>query len=153
VKAPTPRRLCKYVMQCLRLGSYFDSPGDGRSAPQIPARALLWALLVGRFLRERAFHAVEALGRSSARWAPQVETSFGDDALGYFTKRLRASATRAALALALHQAKRHEAFDDTPFIGLAVDGTTLGRCHTRGCRLCRPIATRPARLPATVITW
>jgi hypothetical protein len=38
----------------------------------------------------------------------------------------------------LHQAKRHKAFDDTPFIGLAVDGTTVGRCQTRGCRLCRP---------------
>lgn len=138
MKAPTPRRLWKYVTQCLRLESYLDSPGDGRTAPQIPARALLWALLVGRFLRECAFHAVEALVRSSARWALQVETSFGDDALGYFTERLRASATRAALVLALRQAKRHKAFDDTRFIGLAVDGTTVGRCQTRGCRLCRP---------------
>jgi len=138
VKAPSPRRLWKYVTRCLRLQSYLDSPGDGRTAPEIPARALLWALLMGRFLRECAFHAVEALVRSSARWALQVETSFGDDALGYFTERLRASATRAALALALHQAKRNKAFDGTPFIGLAVDGTTVGRCHTRGCRLCRP---------------
>jgi len=138
VKAPTPRRLWKYVTRCLHLQSYLDSPGDARSAPLIPARALLWALLISRLLREWAFHAVEALVCSSARGALQVERAFGDDALGYFTERLGASATRAALALALHQAKRHKAFDDTPFIGLAVDGTTLGRCQTRGCRLCRP---------------
>jgi len=138
VRAPSPRRLWKYVTRCLRLQSYFDSPGDGRSAPLIPARTLLWALLLSRLLREGAFHAVEALVGSSARAALQVETAFGDDALSYFTERLRASATRAALAQVLHQAKRHKAFDDSPFIGLAVDGTTVGRCQARGCRFCRP---------------
>jgi hypothetical protein len=99
---------------------------------------LLWALLLSRLLREWAFHAVEAMVRSPARAALQVERDFGDDALSYFTERLRASPTRGALAWVLHQAKRHKAFDDSPFIGLAVDGTTVGRCQARGCRFCRP---------------
>jgi hypothetical protein len=138
VKGPSPQRLWKYIARCLRLQSYLASPGDGRTAPQIPAPVLLWALLLSRLLREYAFHAVEALVHSSARRALQVETSFGDDALGYFTERLPAAPTRAALAAALRQAKRHKAFDGSRFIGLAVDGTTVGRCHQSLCKLCRP---------------
>lgn len=76
--------------------SYFQSPGDGRARPQIPAKALLWSLLIGQLLREYAFHAVEALVRSVARRALGVSRSFGDDALGYFTERLDAAPTRAA---------------------------------------------------------
>jgi hypothetical protein len=99
---------------------------------------LLWALLLGRVLREYSFHAVEALVHSSARRALQVATAFGDDALSYFTERLPAAPTRAALAAVLRQAKRHKAFDHSPFIGLAVDGTTVGRCQKSTCKLCRP---------------
>ena len=91
----------KYLARCLRLQSYLLSPGDGRTAPQIPARVLLWALLLGRLLREYSFYAVEALVHSSARRALQITTSFGDDVLGYFTERLPAAPTRAALATAL----------------------------------------------------
>ncbi len=138
MKGPSPQRLWKYITRCLRLRSYLESPGDGRTAPQIPARVLLWALLLGRLLREYSFHAVEALVRSSARRALQVATSFGDDVLGYFTERLPAAPTRTALADALRQAKRHKAFDDSPFIGLAVDGTTVGRCLQSACPWCRP---------------
>jgi len=82
VKGPSLQRLWKYIARCLRLHSYLVSPGDGRTAPQIPARVLLWALLLGRLLTEYAFHAVEASVHSSARRALQVETSFGDDAFG-----------------------------------------------------------------------
>jgi Transposase DDE domain len=138
VKGASPQRLWKYIARCLRLQPYLESPGDGRTAPQIPARVLLWALLVGRVLREYSFHAVEALVRSPTRRALQVATSFGDDVLGYFTERLPAAPTRAALAAALRQAKRLKAFDLSPFIGLAVDGTTVGRCHQSTCKLCRP---------------
>jgi len=35
-------------MRRLRLRDYFEDPGDGRRQPQIPASALLWALLIGR---------------------------------------------------------------------------------------------------------
>lgn len=135
---PTPRRLQKYVARCLGLKTYLQTPGDGRRQPQIPAAALLWALLVGQILREHAFHAVEALVRSRARRALGVSQAFGDDTLAYFTARLSASPTRAALAQAVRQAKRNKAFDHCRFIGLSVDGTTVGRCAQKTCSLCRP---------------
>ena len=138
MKGPSPQRLWKYLARCLRLQSYLESPGDGRRAPQIAAPVLLWALLLGRLLREYSFHAVEALVHSSARRALQVATAFGDDTLSYFTERLPAAPTRAALGATLRQAKRHKAFEASPFIGLAVDGTTVGRCQKSTCKLCRP---------------
>jgi len=138
VKAPTPRRLFRYVAGCLRLQPYMARPGDGRPQPQIPARALLWALLISRLLREPSFHAVEQLVRSSACRALCVSTSFGDDALGYFTERLDPGPTRAALRDAVRLAKRNKAFDNCRFLGLAIDGTTAGRSRSPECVLCRP---------------
>jgi len=137
VKGPTPRRLWIYVTRCLGLQSYFRSPGDGRPQPQIPAKALLWSLLIGQVLRASAFLAVERLVRS-ARRALVVSKSFSDDALGYFTERLDPSFTRTALARVLRQAKRNKAFETSGGIGLAVDGTTVGWCASSGCSLCRP---------------
>lgn len=138
MKGPTPRRLRKYVARNLGLRSYLNSPGDGRVRPQIAASALLWSLLMGCLLRQAAFHGVEALVRSRARRALGVSPAFGDDALSYFTERLQAAPTRAALAQSVRQAKRNKAFDHCRFIGLAVDGTTVGRCRRVGCTLCRP---------------
>src|SRR5205807_6079466 len=83
MRTPTPRRLWNYLTRRLRLKRYLQSPGDGRRQPQIPAQALLWAMLVGQILREYSFHAVEALVRSSARRHLCLRVSFGDDALGY----------------------------------------------------------------------
>jgi hypothetical protein len=139
VKTPTPRRLFRYVTGCLGLRSYLVCPGDGRPQPQIPARVLLWALLVSRLLREPSFHAVEQLVRSSVCRALCVSTSFGDDALSYFTERLQAAATRAALIDVIRLAKRNKAFDNCRFIGLAIDGTSAGRSSSPECALCRPI--------------
>src|SRR2546423_8842403 len=127
VKGPTPRRLWEYVTRRLGLQSYFRSPGDGRPQPQIPAKALLWSLLIGQVLRASSFLAVERLVRSSARRALAVSTSFGDDALDYFTERLDPTPTRAALAGVLHQAKRNKAFETSGGIGLAVGGNTPRR--------------------------
>ena len=138
MKGPSPRRLWEYLTRRLGLKSYFRSPGDGRVSPRITAQALLWSLLMGQLLREYAFHAVEALVRSTARRALGVSTSFGDDALAYFTERLSPAPTRAALGGTVRQAKRNKAFDPSRFIGLAVDGTTVGRCGAAGCPLCRP---------------
>ncbi|MFY9527806.1 MAG: transposase [Candidatus Acidiferrales bacterium] len=138
MKKPTPRRLWQYVTRRLRLRPYFHHPGDGRRQPQIPARVLLWSLLMGQMLRRSAFSAIEALVRSSARRALGVRPSFSDDALGYFTERLDPTPTREALAAVLRQAKRNKAFQDSCFIGLAVDGTTAGRSSQSGCPLCRP---------------
>ena len=95
-------------------------------------------MLIGQLLRACSFLAVERLVRSSARRALQVSRSFGDDALGYFTERLDPAPTRAALAQIVRQAKRNKAFQSSGFIGLALDGTTVGRCTKSSCPLCRP---------------
>lgn len=139
MKAPTPRRLFRYVTGPLRLRRYLKAPGDARPQPQIPARVLLWALLISRLLREPSFHAVEQLVRSCVCWALCVSTSFGDDALAYFTERLQAGPTRAALLEVIRLAKRNKAFDNCRFIGLAIDGTSAGRSSSSECALCRPL--------------
>ena len=136
MKGPTPRRLQRYVGRCLGLRTYLRAPGAGRGQPQIPAAALLWALLIGQLLRECAFHAVEALVHAAPR-ALGVSRVFGDDALAYFTERLQPLPTRIALAQAVGRAKRNKAFDHCRFIGLSVDGTTVGRCEVAACSLCR----------------
>jgi hypothetical protein len=138
VKGPTPRRLRKYVAKCLGLESYLQQPGDGRSQGRIPAAALLWALLMGTLLRRAAFVGIEALVRSRARRALNVSQRFGDDALAYFTERLDLAVTRRAAVTAVRRAKRHKAFDDCRFIGLALDGTRAGRSREKVCDLCRP---------------
>ena len=135
---PTPRRLWAYVRQQLGLKGYLQLPGDGRPRPQIPAAALLWALLIGQVLRECSFHGVEALVRSPARRALRVSRQFGDDTLAYFTARLDPAPTRRALAAIVRHAKRNKAFGLSGFIGVAIDGTGAGRCQTAGCALCHP---------------
>jgi hypothetical protein len=139
VKEPTPRRLKKYVSKCLCLKSTLRSPGDGRAAGRIPAATLLCALLAGALLRRAAFAAIEALVGSRARRALDVAPSFGDDALADFTERLDLSLTRQAAITAVRQAKRHKAFDDCPFIGLALDGTGAGRSQETVWDWCRPV--------------
>lgn len=139
MNSPTPRRLLDYVRRRLGLAWYLDHPGDGRKQPEIPARALAWALLLGQLLRETSYHALESLVRSTRRKDSGVATSFGDDALGYFSERVDPAVIRSAAALAIHRAKRNKAFDDCRWIGLAIDGTSVGRCHQTGCALCRPI--------------
>jgi Transposase DDE domain len=138
VKGPTPRRLKKYGAKCLGLKSYLRFPGDGRTQGRIPAAALLWGLMMGVLLRRAAFAGIEALVRSRARRALEVSQSFGDDALAYFTARLDPAVTRQAAVTAVRQAKRHKAFDDGRFIGLALDGTGAGRSRKKICKLCRP---------------
>ena len=137
MKSPTPRRLLRYVTRRLRLGRFLRHPGDGRPQPQIPARVLLWSLLVGHWLRESSFYAVEQLVRYRAR-ALGVGQCFGDDALGYFTERLDPAVTREALIGILRRAKRNKAFQNSAFLGLAIDGTGAGRSSTQVCGLCRP---------------
>lgn len=138
MKGPTPRRLLRYVTGRLRGRPYREQPGDGRPQPQIPARVLVWALLLSRLLRETSFHGVEQWVRSSGCRALALAAGFGDDALAYFTERLEAGRTRAALLDVLRRAKRNKAFDDCRFIGLAIDGTSAGRSASPACELCRP---------------
>lgn len=139
MRGPTPRQLLQFLRGRLLLKGYLKAPGDGRRRPQIPAWSLLWAILIAQLLREVSFHAVEALVRSRARRALGVGHSFGDDTLGYFTQRLGPEPTRRAMASVVKQAKRNKAFDDTWLIGLALDGTSVGRCSKSGCELCHPV--------------
>lgn len=142
MKGPTPRRLWKYVTRGLKLQEYFRHPGEGRKRPQIGARGLLWGILVGQLIRDVSYRAVEALVGSSARAALGLRAAFGDDALGYFTERLDPAATREALCETVRRAKRNKAFDGRALMGLAVDGTTAGRCREKHCDLCRPYRNR-----------
>jgi hypothetical protein len=138
VNGPTPRRLWRYVTRQLGLASFLHSPGDGRKYPQIPAKTLLWALLLGQLVRECSFYGIEALVRVWGCRALLVNHTFSDDTLGYFTERLEATRCREALAGVLHRAKRNKAFAKNAFIGLAVDGSTGCRCQqNRTSCLCR----------------
>jgi len=137
VRGASPRRLKNYAVKCLRLKSYLRSPGDGRTQPRVPATALVWALLMGVLLRRLALAALEDLVCSGARRALEVSQSFGNDTLSYFTERLDPGVTRRAAVTVLHEAKRHKAFDDCRFIGLALDGTGAGRSQEKVCNLCR----------------
>lgn len=139
MKGPTPRRLWVFATERLGLTAYLRTPRDGRVRPQIPARALLWALVLGHVLREWSFHGVEALVRSPARRALRVGRRFGDDALAYFTERLDPAATRQAAAATVRRAKRNKALGRSGWIGLAIDGTGAGRCAAAGCPLCHPV--------------
>jgi len=129
--------LRKYARRCLRLQPYLDHPGDGRRFPQIPAAALLWALLASKVLRVHAFSATEQLVREVAR-ALGVNRAFGDDALGYFTEHLDVGRLRAVLFALLWRSKRNKVFDHALRLGLVLDGTGNGRSAQKRCELCHP---------------
>jgi hypothetical protein len=139
VKGPHARQIQNYACRCLSLRSYFQRPGDGRSHPHIPARDPVWAVVVGHILRVPSFLRLERLAHSPVRAELGLATPFGEDALAYCTERMDPEATRVALATALHQAKRNKAFENSRFIGLALDGTGAGRTHKNPCPLCDPI--------------
>ncbi|WP_321474000.1 transposase [uncultured Paludibaculum sp.] len=138
MKKPSLRGLKYYAAKRLGLHSYFHDCGDGRQQPRIAAHDLLWAILAGHSLRQTSFHAIEALVHSSSCREFGVLHRFGDDTLSYFTERLAPEPTRMALVGMLRRAKRNKAFDAVARIGLAIDGTTVGRCSAQGCANCRP---------------
>jgi hypothetical protein len=121
------------------LKSYYQRPGDGRLHPQIPARDLVWAVVIGHILRVTSFLRLEWLAHSPVRRDLGLKGQFGDDALAYSTERMDPETTRLALAAALHQVKRNKAFDNSRFIGLALDGTGAGHTHKEPCPLCDPV--------------
>ena len=133
------RQIQNYACHCLGLKSYFQQPGDGRAHPHIPASDLVWAVVIGRILRVTSFLRLEWLVHSPARAGLGVKAPFGDDVLAYCTERMDPETTRLALAAALHQAKRNKAFENSRFIGLALDGTGAGRTYKEPCPLCDPI--------------
>lgn len=94
---------------------------------------------MGRILRVPSFLRLEWLVHSPARAGLGVKVPFGDDALAYCTERMDPETTRLAVAAALHQAKRNKAFENSRFIGLALDGTGAGRTYKEPCPLCDPV--------------
>src|SRR5260370_36622294 len=136
---PTPRALLRFVVDRLGLQRYLAKPGDGRQRPVIAARALLWAMLVGRILRETSFYGIEQIVRVAGCRVLGVQQSFSNDALSYFVERLDPASSRCALLQVVRHAKRGKAFQDCRFIGLALDGTGAGRSQQSHCAWCRPI--------------
>ena len=136
---PTPRALLRFVVRRFGLQRYLAQPGDGRSQPMIPGRVLLWALLIGRVLRECSFYGVEQMVRAAGCRVLGLEQAFSNDTLNYFVERLDPAVTRRALIEVVRQAKRNKAFQDSRFIGLALDGTGAGRSRESHCGWCRPV--------------
>ena len=85
--------------------------------------------MIGRVLRAASFLRLEWLAHSPVRAELGLKGQFGDDALAYCTERMDPETTRLAVATALHQAKRNKAFENSRFIGLALDGTGAGHTH------------------------
>jgi len=128
-----------YMRQSLGLGAWLDSPGDGRVAGVITARDLTWALLAGILLRiGSALGTARTLTNASQRSTGLVRT-FGDDALHYFTERLSVDTLRRTLYALVRRAKRMKAFDSAAHIGLAIDGTGVGRRTESCCPWCIPV--------------
>lgn len=136
------RQFLKYAARHAAVRRYFRSPGDGRVRPQIPAAVFLRVLLVARLLREVSFLGAEALVRSPARQVIGVRMTFGDDALVYFTERLNADRLRQATVGVVRKAKRNKAFQDSRRIGLAFDGSGMGRSQDKRCEGCRPVRNK-----------
>jgi hypothetical protein len=139
LKGPHVKQIQNYAGHCLGLKSYFRHPGDGRVYPRISAGDVVWAVVVGHILRETSFLSLEWLTHSPVRAELGFHGPFGDDALAYCTERMDPEITRAALAAALHQAKRNKAFENSRLIGLALDGTGAGRTYKQPCPLCDPV--------------
>lgn len=119
--------------------SFFNQPGDGRTQPEIPASCLSWGLLLGALLRLNSANRLEWLVNSADRKELGLASGFGDDALAYFTERVDPEVIRHRLAATLKLAKTNKVFDETAFIGLAIDGTGAGRTTKTACPLCHPI--------------
>lgn len=136
--ASSARRFKAFAIRRFGLDRYLDHCGDGRCQPQVPARVLLWALVIGYVLRECSYLAIEALARSRGRRSAGIACGFGDDTLAYFTERLAPAPLRQLLVSVLRRAKRNKAFENSRFIGLAIDGTGSCRARKRVCEQCRP---------------
>jgi hypothetical protein len=150
VKGPSVASIFHYASFNLALKSFLDHPGDGRMQPQIPASSLSWGLLLGTILRLNSAHRLEWLARSADRQEIGLATGFGDDALAYFTERVDPEVIRHRAAATLKLAKRNKVFEETAFIGLAIDGTGAGRCAKGTCPLCHPVQDSQGKVTCRV---
>lgn len=139
MKGPTVLSIFHYASFTLALKSFLHQPGDGRMHPKIPASCLSWGLLLGALLRLNSANRLEWLANSADRRELGLATGFGDDAVAYFTERVDPEVIRHRLAATLKLAKTNKVFDETAFIGLAIDSTGAGRTTKTACPLCHPI--------------
>ena len=139
MKGPTVQSIFHYACHTLALRTFLDQPGDGRTQPEIPAACLSWALLIGAILRIGSANRLEWLARSADRKELGLASGFGDDALAYFTERVDPEVVRQRSAATLKLAKYNKVFEQTAFLGLAIDGTGAGRTTKEACRLCHPV--------------
>jgi Transposase DDE domain len=146
VKGPTLQAVFHYACFNLALRPFLNRPGDGRMQPEIPAANLAWALVLGALLRLNSANRLEWLARSADPAALGLERAFGDDALAYFTERLDPQAIRHCLVATLKLAKRNKVFDETTWLGLAIDGTGAGRTTQAACPLCHPVKDAQGRV-------
>ena len=143
---PSPRSLQKYATTHLPLKTYFAQAGDGRLLPRIPAKSIVWAIVVSVVLRKSTFLAIQRTVRSIILKSLPITRRFSDDTLHYFCERVNVEATRTALISVLRWAKRGKAFDRSYRIGLAIDGVTSGHSVRRCCPMCRPVVNDAGRI-------
>ena len=139
MKAATVQSIRNYACHTLALTSFLDHPGDGRLQPVITATDLSWSLLLGGILRLVSANRLEWLANFADLKDLGLTRNFGDDALAYFTERVDAEVIRHRTAETLKLAKANKAFENTAFIGLAIDGTAAGRTTKEPCPFCHPI--------------
>ena len=139
MKGPSVPAIFHYACFKLALKSFLHHPGDGRMQPRIPAFSLSWGLLLGAILRLKSALRLEWLARSADRKETGLGAGFGDDALAYFTERADPEVVRQRTAATLKLAKCNKVFEETAFIGLAIDGTGAGRSTKGVCPLCHPV--------------
>lgn len=139
MKGPTVQSIFHYACHTLVLRAFMNRPGDGRTRPAIPAACLSWALLIGAILRISSANRLEWLVRAADRKQLGLSRGFGDDALAYFTERVDPEVVRQRSALTLKLARYNKVFEQTTFLGLAIDGSGAGRTTQRACPLCHPV--------------
>jgi hypothetical protein len=150
VKGPTVESIFHYACFTPVLKPFLNRPGDGRMQPEIPASNLAWALVLGALLRLNSANRLEWLVRSANRTALGLDRTFGDDALAHFTERLDPDVIRRCLVATLKLAKRNKVFDETAFLGLALDGTGAGRTTQAACPLCHPVKDAQGRITSRI---
>ena len=110
----TVESIFHYASFTLGLKSFLKQPGDGRTQPEIPAECLSWALLIGRILRINSANRLEWLVHHGNRKQLNLSSTFGDDALAYFTERADPEVIRHRMAETLKLAKANKVFEERP---------------------------------------
>jgi hypothetical protein len=93
---PSPQKLYSYATTRLPLKTYLHDGGDGRSAPRVPAHAIVWGILLCVILRKSSFLAIERTVRTATCASLAIPQRFSHDTLPIFPNALM-STPRAQL--------------------------------------------------------